>query len=66
MCYTRTACVIPRLSVVLFMGSRCIVNFVFQGQGYALKVNEFQVWRLDRRRRRPPIKTSRYQDFERI
>ena len=66
MCYTRTACVIPRLRVVLFVESRFIVNFSFQGQCYALKVNEFQVWHLDRRRRRLPIKTSCYEDFERM
>ena len=47
-----TSSVIPRLRVVLAMKSRFNVNFLFQGHGCALKVNEFHIWRRDRRRRR--------------
>ena len=69
-CYTRVlkplvvmSSVISRVRVVWFMESICNVSFLFQGQGYAMKVNEFQMWRHDRRHRWPLIKTSCYQDF---
>ena len=58
--------VIPRLRVVLSMKCRFNVKFLCQGHGYALKVNEFQIWRHDRRRRRSTINMSNYQDFVRI
>ena len=44
-----TSSVIPRLRVALSVKSIFIVNFLFHGPGCALNVNEFQVWRLDRR-----------------
>ena len=65
MYYTRTTCANVKCNTSFkgsfVMESRCNVNlFVFQGHGYALKVNEFQVWRHDRQRRRSPINTSCY------
>ena len=64
MCYTRTACANVEGNTS-FKGSfvhgiQIYCNFLFQGQGYGLTGNEFQVWCIDRGRRTPPIRTLCY------